>query len=94
MFNSKSQQELQAKLDAADAAIAAHPLSSERIKRAHAIIESTDGDDKELVEQKLADEDLPNLAEVGLIQVRNSVSWWKLHRERNKVADKLEKLGS
>lgn len=94
MFNRESQQELQTKLDAADAAIAAHPLASERVKRAHSIIESTDSNDKELVEQKLAEQDLPDLAEIGLIQVRNSVSWWKLHRQRNKIADQLEKLGT
>ncbi|WP_104196236.1 hypothetical protein [Cryobacterium sp. M15] len=94
MFSRESQPELQIKLEAADAAVAAHPLAAERIKRAHAIIESTDSADKDLVEQKLAEEGLPDLAEIGLIQVRNSVSWWKLHRERNKITDKLEKLDS
>ena len=92
MFNRQSLKELQAKLASANAAVAAHPLASDRVTRAHAIIESIDSDDKELVNKKLAEEDLPDLAEIGLLTMRHSVSWWKVNRERNKIVEKLEKL--
>lgn len=92
MFNRESEEDLQTKLDSANAAIAGHPLASEPVTRAHALIESTNSDEKELVNKKLEDAGLPDLAELGKIQVRHSLSWWKLHRERNKIARKLEKL--
>jgi hypothetical protein len=75
----------EADLAAADAAIAAHPLSSEPVARAHAIIESSDRDDRAAVDARLAEEGLPGLAELGRIQVRHSLSWWRLHRRRRKV---------
>ncbi len=78
-------------LAAVDAAIAAHPLSSERVTRANAIIEAADGDDKAGVEARLAEERLPDLAELGRIQVRHSVSWWRLHRRRRRILARLDR---
>ncbi|KZC94060.1 MULTISPECIES: hypothetical protein [Clavibacter] len=78
-------------LAAVDAAIAAHPLSSERVTRANAIIEASDRDDKAAVEARLAEEGLPGLAELGKIQVRHSVSWWRLHRRRRKILARLDR---
>lgn len=89
MFDRPSQEELQTRLDSVNAAIAGHPLASERVTRAHAIIESTTSD-KELLNRKLMDEGLPNLAEIGKVQLRHSLSWWKLHRARNRIVGKLE----
>ncbi|WP_316298904.1 hypothetical protein [Clavibacter michiganensis] len=78
-------------LAAVDAAIAAHPLSSERVTRANAIIEASDGDDKAGVEARLAEERLPDLAELGRIQVRHSISWWRLHRRRRRILARLDR---
>lgn len=46
-------------------AIAGQPLASEPVTRAHTIMESTNSDDKELLNKKLVDEDLPDLADIG-----------------------------
>ena len=92
MINHESDAKLQAKLNSVDVAIAAHPLSSESVKSAHAIIEATGKDDKELVERKLAEEGLPGLEELGKMQLRGTMSLLKLGRERNKVVKKIEKL--
>ncbi len=78
-------------LAAVDAAIAAHPLSSERVTRANAISAASDGDDKAGVEARLAEERLPDLAELGRIQVRHSVSWWRLHRRRRRILARLDR---
>ncbi|MBD5380304.1 hypothetical protein ACR8AL_00470 [Clavibacter sepedonicus] len=78
-------------LVAVDAAIAAHPLSSDRVTRAHAIIETSDRDDRASVEARLADADLPGLAELGRIQVRHSLSWWRLHRRRRRILARLDR---
>lgn len=88
----KSDHALQAKLESIDAAIAAHPYSSERFKGANAVIAATGKDGKDLVERELAENDPPGLEELGKIQLRGTASWWKLHRERNKVAKKIERL--
>lgn len=94
MFHRKSLKELRAKLDSTNAAIARHPLASGRMTRAHAVVESTGSGDKDLVNEKLHEENLPGLVELGKTQVRHSFSWWKLHRNRNKIVKQLEKYGS
>ncbi|WP_308726758.1 hypothetical protein [Clavibacter sp. VKM Ac-2542] len=59
--------------------------------RADAIIEASDRDDKAAVEARLAEEGLPGLAELGKIQVRHSVSWWRLHRRRRRILARLDR---
>ena len=81
----------EAELAAVDDAIATHPLSSDRVTRANAIIEASDRDDKAAVEARLAEEGLPGLAELGKIQVRHSVSWWRQHRRRRKILARLDR---
>jgi hypothetical protein len=85
MINRKSDAQLQAELESVDAAIATHELASEPATRAHAIIEAIGKDNKELLERELAEQELPDLEELGRIQLRGSASWWKLHRDRNRV---------
>jgi hypothetical protein len=92
MFPRKSPQELHAGLDAAEAAIAAHPFSSEEVVRAHAVIESVEVKDKDVVSARLAEEGLPDMVELGLITARHTVSWWKLHRDRRKILAALDGL--
>ena len=62
------------------------------MKKAHAIIEATGKDDKELVERNLADQGLPGLGELGKMQLRGTMSLLKLSRQRNKAVKKIEKL--
>ncbi|PPI41718.1 MULTISPECIES: hypothetical protein [unclassified Rathayibacter] len=91
MAKRKSLEELRRKLASANAAIAAHAFSSDEVTRAYAIIESSEKD-KKLVAKRLEEEGLPDMVELGKIQLRNTVSWWKLHRDRNKIAARLDKL--
>ena len=89
MFHSESLEELEAKLEAVDAEIASHPLSSERVKAAQAIVEALGTKDTEKVSKELADQNLPSLEELGKVQVDSTMSWWKLHRKRNNLVKKI-----
>ena len=92
MIEHKSVSTLETKLESVDAAVASHPLSSETVKRAHAIIEAIGKDNKELVERELAEHGLPGLEELGRMQLRGTVSWLKLRNQRYRVVKKIEKL--
>ncbi len=89
LSNRQSRSVLQGKLDSVNASIAAHPLSSVSVKQAHAIIEAREKSDKEGVARELAEQGLPDLPELGKIQVQSTVSWWQLHRQQNKLIKKL-----
>ena len=89
MFHRESLEELEAKLEAVDAEIASHPLSSERVKAAQAIVEALGTQDTEKVSKELADQNLPSLEELGKVQVDSTMSWWKLHRKRNNLVKKI-----
>ncbi|MEJ1191780.1 hypothetical protein [Pseudarthrobacter sp. CCNWLW207] len=91
MFHRESLEGLKAKLDAVDAEIASHPLSSDRVKTAQAIVEARANKDTEEVSRELADQNLPSLEELGKIQVNGTVSWWKLHRKRNNLVKKIDR---
>lgn len=92
MFHRESLQELEAKLEAIDAEIASHPLASEPVKAAQAIIETNNGKDTEAVSQQLLEQNLPSLEELGKIQVKGTTSWWSLNRARNKLEKKIERI--
>lgn len=94
MFRQESSDELEAKLQRIEAEIAAHPLASERVERAHAIVEAGDREDKEAIDRALADQGLPSLEELGKIQLQGTASWWRLHRDKKKLEAKLHKLGA
>ncbi|MDY0913397.1 hypothetical protein [Rathayibacter festucae] len=72
---------LQRRLDAAEAAIAAHVLSSDWYKRIEAITREGAGDE-ERVSARLAEEGLPELHRLGLFYLRSWPSWWWLHNRR------------
>lgn len=90
MFQRGSQHDLQAKLAKTDGEIADPPLSSGRVKAAHALIDEMGKDDKDALEKELAAHDLPSLEELGRIQIKHTFSWWKLHRDRKKLVGKLD----
>jgi len=89
VFHRESLEELEAKLEAVDADIASHPLSSDRVKAAQAIVEARGNKDTEEVSRELADQNLPSLEELGKLQVDSTISWWKLHRKRNNLVKKI-----
>jgi hypothetical protein len=83
---------LQAKLEAVEAALRAHPFESEQVKNAYAIVDARKGDDKAEIQRELAENGLPSLAALGVIQLRGTASWWRLHRKRNSLFRKIERL--
>lgn len=86
--------ELHEQLAQVEASIAAHPLASERVQRANAIISAHDAADKQEVERQLAEAGLPDLAELGRIQVSGTMSWWRLHRKKTKLEAKIARASS
>ncbi|MBB5639899.1 hypothetical protein [Cryobacterium roopkundense] len=92
MFRRESLHELETKIATIDAEIAAHALASEPVKAAHEVIEANTGQDAEVVSRELAERNLPTLEEIGKIQVRGTVSWWSLHRDRKKLVEKVARL--
>ena len=72
---------LQRRLDAAEAAVAAHVLSSDWYKRVEAIIREGERDEGR-VSARLAEEGLPELHRLGLFFLRSWPSWWWLHNRR------------
>ncbi|ALJ21067.1 hypothetical protein [Microbacterium sp. No. 7] len=94
MFGRKSLDALNAQRQQIDARIEAHPLSAEEVRQAHAIIEARGDKDNAAIECELSANGLPSLEELGRIQVESTASWWRLHRERAKIAKRIEKLTS
>jgi len=92
MFSKPSIAKLREQLKATDAAIAAHPLSSEAVVKANAIIESSKGESNDVINQRLTEKGLPDLEAMGRITLKESTGWWKLHRERNTLTKKIDKL--
>ncbi len=92
MFKRDSIDEVQLKLDKVDAEIAAHPLASDPVKEAQALIDAKGGQDNDAVEAELAARNLPDLKELGKIQLSGTRSWWSLHRRRNKLIKERERL--
>ncbi|MFC6356542.1 hypothetical protein [Luethyella okanaganae] len=92
IFRRESVPELEAKLEEIDADIARHPIASEKVKKAHRIVENRgDKSDADLT-HALAASGLPALEELGRIQLEHTGSWWRLHRARNKIITKIQKL--
>ena len=91
MFHRESLEELKARLEAVDAEIPSHPLSSKQVEAAQAIVEARENKDAEEVSRELAEQNLPSLEELGKIQVQSTVGWWKLHRKRNNLTKKIDR---
>ncbi|KAB1662119.1 hypothetical protein F8O07_07200 [Pseudoclavibacter sp. CFCC 13796] len=47
------------------------------------------GDDVEAISQELEAQGQPSIADLGRIQVRGTLSWWRLHRKRKNILAKL-----
>lgn len=94
LFRRRSLPDLQAKLEAIDAGIAAHPLASEKVKKVHRIVETHGDRSDDEIAQALALHGLPTLEELGKIQLEHTGSWWRLHRSRNRIITRIEKLKS
>lgn len=76
---------LRAELSAIETRISGHPLASPPIRHAQDIVEHDKSKDQATIGRELAENGLPDLAELGKVQVSGSGSWWKLHRKKNKL---------
>lgn len=85
-------QELQAELDAVNAEIQEHPLSSERAKAANDLMDRHDGDDEAAIDRDLAARDLPSRKELAKMVSLRMFSWSRLHRKQVKLEKKLADL--
>lgn len=92
MFTNRSREGLTARLAEVEAEIFTHPLSSERVTRAHALIEAMGDAETAVVDARLAEQGLPSLGELGRLQLRHTASWSRLHREKRKAQRLLDKL--
>ncbi len=89
-----SREALEAKLESINASIDAHPLSSEKVKRANVIVEAHDSGDVEAISRELAEQGLPDLIELGKITSRSMTSLAYLFYQRRKLTEKLERLAA
>lgn len=85
-----SRSALEEELRAVNAKLSTHPLASAPVKEAHALVATMQGADKTEVSKRLSDKGLPSLDELGSLQLKGSVSWWRLNRRKNKLEKKLE----
>lgn len=86
--------DLRQKLAVLDAAIAAHPLASAPVTEANAVIDELKPAGQDVVARELAARGLPDLVALGRITIRDSASWWRLHRNRAKLVARIERLSS
>jgi hypothetical protein len=94
MFGRRRDREmLRAELADVHALIAAHPLASDRIRAAHEVIEENRSRSRAEVDEALAGSASPSVAELGRTQVAGLWSWWRLHRRRRKLEQRIERAG-
>ena len=88
----KSRAALEAQLREIEDRLSRHPLASTRVREAHALIDAHPGEDPGRTSRKLAEKGLPELDELGALQLKSSISWWRLNRSKRKVTKKLASL--
>lgn len=77
------------RLAAVDERITHHPLSTAPVRDAFDVIERHGKENQEEISQELRERGLPSLEELGRIQLKTTVSWWKLHHDRRRLRKKL-----
>ncbi len=92
MFGRHSRDHLEERLEANHSKIAAHPLSSPDVKAAQEVVEKEPEVGRDAVELELKQRGLPSLMELGRIQLKQTLSWGRLHRERKKLLAKIGRL--
>lgn len=83
--------ELQHDLDEADQRITEHSFSSERVRRANALVEAkkVEDADPDEINSALEEQGLPRLEELGMTTAKELVGWWRLHDRKRKIERKL-----
>ena len=87
----RDRETLRAELADVRALLAAHPLASHRVRAAHEVIEDNRSRSVAEVDQALEANALPSVVELGRTQVAGLWSWWRLHRRRRKLEQRLER---
>ena len=78
-------------LEEVDALISAHPLASQRIRAADAMVEQRKSHDAAAIDRELVAEGLPSVEELGRARVSGTWSWWKLHRRKMKLEREIKR---
>ena len=78
-------------LEKIDAAIASHPFSSEPFIQSSEVIERLGKENGELIFKELRERGLPNPDELGKMQLRHGLGWYRLHKKRKKILKKLQR---
>ena len=86
-------QRLRAELDDVRALIAAHPLASHRVRAAHQVIDDSRTGGVDDVDKALADSGLPSAVELGRTHVAGLWSWWRLHRRKRRLKQRILRAG-
>lgn len=81
--------EIEKRLSAIDESISMHPLGSAPVREAFAVIEKHGKEHREAISQELFERDLPSLDELGKLQLTTTLGWWRLHRTRRSLLNKL-----
>lgn len=92
VFTRRSAAALEEELHRVEAEIAKHPFASDAVVAANALIDASPDRDREQVSAELAQRHLPDLEQLGRIHARGTVSWWRLHRSRNRLLTKISRV--
>lgn len=87
----RSRDHMQGKLAAVEDGIHSHPFLGENHRQAQSGIEGPHRGDKEAVQRELTDRSLLPLEEVGKLTLKHTLSWWNLHRKRNRLRARLSR---
>ena len=82
---------LRAQLEEVDALISAHPLASQRIRAADAMVDECRSGDAAEIDEALVADGLPGVEELGRAHASGMWSWWRLHRRKMKLEKKIER---
>jgi hypothetical protein len=92
MFGRRNVSALETELREVNALISAHPLASQRIRAAGAVVDKRTSRTAAEVDEELAAEGLPSVDELGRAHASGVWSWWKLHRRKMKLEKKLRRV--
>ena len=82
---------LRAELAKVDQLISAHPLASQPIRAAGARVEERGSRSPAEVDEQLAADGLPSVEDVGRTTASGMWSWWKLHRAKRRLDQKIQR---
>lgn len=71
--------------------IAAHPLSSRRIRAAERLVDEGRSRDTARIDEQLTAAGLPRVEELGRTYASSLWSWWRLHRRKRTLEHRIRR---